>query len=101
MRVLLIAIMVAVVGCHSHQFSPKATNAPVASELEVMVSFLAQCYDDYIKNNTPLVIQDTFSIAALREGHELHDEFTKSLLAQASEEVPAELIRDFCAKSAS
>jgi hypothetical protein len=100
MRALFLVIFFLAAGCHGQQTPPAATSSAPAPEIDVVASFLADQYDYCIKSNTPLVIEDTFSIAMLKMGRESHEEFTRSLLSQASDEVPADLIRDFCAKNA-
>lgn len=120
MRVLLLAVVVVVFGCRteqpptgppkpasapkaseladSHENSPQAATAPYASELEVLVSFLTQHRD--LRRGKPLVIRDTFSVPGMN-GLESNDDdrYLQRLLSDASEQVPAELIRDFCAKN--
>ncbi|HOW73995.1 MAG TPA: hypothetical protein PKY77_25610 [Phycisphaerae bacterium] len=120
MRVSLLAITVVVVGCRTerpstgppkpasapeaseladrHESSPQPATAPYASELEVLVSFLTQHRD--LRRGHPLVIRDTVSVPGMN-GLELNDDdrYLQSLLSDASEQVPAELIRNFCAKN--
>lgn len=120
MRVAVLAIMVVVVGCRreqpptdppkatsapdaselvdSSEKSPTAATAPYAPELEVLVSFLTQ--HRHVRDSTLLVIEDPFSVPGMN-GLELHDDdkYLEGLLSEASEEVPADLIRDFCAKN--
>ncbi len=99
MRALLLVIIVCIVGCQKHQIISQPPSRPVTNEMDVVVSYLEQHYDYCIKSNTVVVIRDTFSVAMLQMGGESHEAFTKSLLSQASEQVPADLIRDFCAKN--
>ena len=64
----------------------------------MLVSFLGQKYSSYVSNNTPLVIADTFSsVIPLERDSQM--EAIKSLLSQASDQVPLDLIRDFCDKN--
>jgi hypothetical protein len=100
MRALLLAILMAVAGCQGQQATSSERVSPATNELDVLVAYLQQNYDNCIKSNTPLVIQDTFSVAMLHMGGRSYEAFTKSLLAEASERVPADLIRDFCARNA-
>jgi hypothetical protein len=100
MRALLLIIALVVAGCRSQQAPPAAASSPQAAELEVLVSFLSDYYKSSVQSNTSLVITDTFSIAMLRMGHESHEKLTRSLLSHASDEIPTDLIRDFCAKNA-
>ncbi len=99
MGALLLIITLVVAGCQGQRTPPTAASSPDASELDVVVSFLTHRYDYCIRSNTPLVIEDTFSIAMLRMGGESQEGFTRSLLSQATDEVPADLIRDFCTKN--
>jgi hypothetical protein len=68
------------------------------SEVEVVASLLQQDYGDSISNNIPLVLQESLSVSGLTIW-ETHEQLTKSLLSQASEQAPADLIRDFCDKN--
>lgn len=99
MRALFLAFVIAVAGCQTHQAASTAAVSPSSNEVDVVVAYLRQHYDYCIKTNTPLVIEDTFSVAMLHMGESSYEAFTKSLLSQASERVPADLIRDFCAKN--
>lgn len=98
-RAILFALVVCVVGCQKQQAAARFPGPADTNEMAVVVSYLEQHYDYCIKSNTPLVIEDTFSIAMLLAGDESQEAFTKSLLSAASEEVPIDLIRDFCAKN--
>lgn len=98
MRAFLLVMLAVIVGCDDLHTTSSVANTPKASELDVVVSCLAQRYEDCVKSNIPLIIEDTCSIDMLYS-NESHDQFTKSLVLQASKEVPADLIRDFCAKN--
>jgi len=100
MRSLLLIIALVAAGCRTYPTESTVTSASTTSELDVVVSFLADHYDYCMKSNTPLVVEDTFSIAMLHMSDESHEELTRSPLSQASDEVPADLIRDFCDKNA-
>jgi len=99
MRALLIMFMLAFAGCGSQPTEPAVRNAPDAPEVDVVVSLLTHDYDNSVRRKTPLVVEATFSIAMLRLG-DSHAKFAQSLLSRASDDVPADLIRDFCAKNA-
>jgi hypothetical protein len=100
MRALLLIIALGVAGCRSQTTPPPVVGSPQTSELDVLVAFLSDNYKGTIQSNTPLVIEDAFSISMLDGGRDPSEEFTRWLLAQASDEAPADLIRDFCAKNA-
>lgn len=100
MRVLLLIIALSATGCHSQRSPPAVASSKGVSEMDVVVSFLAKQYDYCVKSNTPLVIEDTFSIDMLNMERKSQEEFTRSLVSQASDEIPADLIQDFCAKNA-
>ena len=77
---------------------PRRLRLPLPKdEMDVIVSFLQQRYGAYVPADTPLVIEDTFAIALFGQSH---SEFSRSLLSQASDRVPADLIKDFCDKNA-
>ena len=97
MRVLIALFLVVLTGCGARRHTSPASAASPHDEMEVIVSFLQQQYGSDISTNTPLVIEGTFSVMKFQKSH---DEFTRSLLSDASERVPSELIRDFCDKNA-
>lgn len=67
-------------------------------ELDPLVSFLQGYYSDVIKGGKPLVIVEKTTLGALLLGTS-YQEFVESLMKQASAEVPAELVKDFCDKN--
>lgn len=100
MRILLAIIALALAGCSGPPATLAVAKAPEASEMDVVVSLLSHNYDHSVRRKTPLVVEDAFSIAMLQMGGDSHEKFARSLLSQASDDVPADLIRDFCAKNA-
>lgn len=96
--VLLVALVA--VGCLGHRNTPALANATTASELDVIVALLKPLCRSSDGSRIPLVIMDTFSIEGLTMGTGTGDKFKQSLLSQASDKVPADLISDFCAKNA-
>jgi hypothetical protein len=95
----LFAMSFAVIGCRPHLKASSIAPEPKASELDVLVSFLGQEFNSCVSNDTPLVIADTFSsVIPLERDSQM--EAIKSLLSQASDQVPSDLIRDFCDKNA-
>ena len=68
-----------------------------AREMDVLVSFLQKRYGFALTAGAPLVIDDTFFAGNVGQSS---DEYARSLLADASARVPADLIRDFCGKNA-
>jgi hypothetical protein len=95
MRPFAAIILLILTGCGQQRQVPTATASPTL-EIDVIVSFLQERYGAHLPTGTPLVIEDTFSIAHLGQSH---TEFTRSLLSQASDSIPADLIRDFCDKN--
>ena len=67
------------------------TKAP--SEVDVAVSILGNLYKDTIQSKVPLVIESELSSGMLPEPTK------KSLLAEASKEIPKDLILDYCDKN--
>jgi len=67
-------------------------------ELDPLVSLLQNWYSETITSGKPLVIEEKTGLGLLLIG-ESFEEFEKSLVTKASDQVPAELIKDFCAKN--
>jgi hypothetical protein len=91
-HLLFLVVSLALVGCAT---SARYTNTQDA-ELDVIVSFLDQEYDG--RSNTSFVIEDIFSVATVYG--ETPKQRERSLVSAASKTVPADLIKDFCAKNA-
>ena len=96
--VLLAALVAA--GCVGHQKKPAVVQSITTSELDVIVALLKSQSRSSDRSPIPLVIMDTFSMAGLTVGSGTGEKFKQSLLSQASDKVPADLINDFCAKNA-
>ncbi len=67
-------------------------------ELDPLVSYLKASYSKAIKDGRRLIIEDTTDVEHLHF-REPYQELADKLLRQASEEVPAQLIRDFIEKN--
>lgn len=98
MRLFVATILLILTGCGQRLDVSTTIGQSRTIEVDVIVSFLQQDYGSYLPPHIPLVIEDTFSISHLYVGQS-HDEFTRSLLSQASDRVPIDLIKDFCDKN--
>ena len=96
MRSFIAIILLVLTGCGQQRHAPTSVVSSPALESDVIVSFLQERYGSRLLAGVPLVIEDTFSIEHLGQSY---SEFTRSLLSQASDRVPADLIRDFCDKN--
>lgn len=67
-------------------------------ELDPLVSFLRASFAREIAAGKKLIIEDHVDLHLLHRG-ESYDEMVASLMKEASEQVPAEMIRDFCDKN--
>jgi len=92
---LLFAISATVTGCRKSS-SPQKT-PEISTEVDVAFAYLS---DHYNSSNTPLVIHDTFSLGTLNLYSETQGKIDQYIKNHASEEIPADLIQDFCAKNA-
>ena len=79
-------ILLVLTGC-GRQSSPTV-------EIDVIVSFLQERYASDIPVGTPLVIEDKLS------ERRFESEVARALLAKAPDRIPADLIGDFCNKTA-
>jgi hypothetical protein len=91
MRFIIAIILLVLTGCG------QKTIHSSKDEIGVIVAFLQTKYGSYISAGTPLVIKDTLSCALLGQSHEAS---TLSLLSGASDDIPEDLIKDFCDKNA-
>lgn len=98
MRTLIAIILLALIGCGQQRHVSTAIVASRTDEIDVITSLLRERYGSYVPVGTPLVINDMFCTTHL-EIDQSRDEFERSLLSQASNRIPADLIRDFCAKT--
>jgi len=98
MRVFVAILLLILTGCGQQRSVPSIAATSQTVEVDVIVSFLQQRFVSHVPAGTPPVIEDTFSISHLYLSQS-HDEFTRSLLSQASDRVPSDLIRDFCNKN--
>jgi hypothetical protein len=79
--------------------TPRENAAADQDELDVITSYLSQLSNFHTNSQQPFVVNGTY-ISVPHEGS--YGEFEKSLLDQAPahDGIPAELIHDFCAKTA-
>jgi len=66
MRALLLLMVLVTAECYGQPTPSVAAGSSIAPEVDVVVAFLTHSYPDCVKSNAALVIEDTFSIAALR-----------------------------------
>jgi hypothetical protein len=113
-RLLCLLSLITVGGCGSGSSQPPApppaeTPARVPSsrppaiatgdpELDPLVSYLKTAFAEAIKDGHRLVIMDTTNLDDLNFGRP-YQKLVDGLLRQASDQVPAEMIRDFCEKN--
>ncbi|WP_210420219.1 hypothetical protein [Aquisphaera giovannonii] len=69
-------------------------------ELDPLVSYLKASFADEIKDGHRLVIQDRTKVEILHFP-EPYQDLVDKLLRQASDQIPADMIRDFCEKNRS
>jgi hypothetical protein len=67
-------------------------------ELDPLVSYLKASFTAAIKDGHRLVIMDTTDVQDLHSGTPYQD-LVDGLLSEASDQVPADMIRDFCEKN--
>lgn len=81
--------------CHGPSAKAVSTGDP---ELDPLVSFLRARYAEEIRSGKPLIIEDHADLHLLHM-ETPYQEFVASLLKEASDRVPAEMIRDFGGKN--
>ncbi len=97
MRSFIAIIILVLTGCGRLNHAPTTVATSPTLEMDVIVSILQERFGAHLPNGTSLVINSTFSIDGFGQSY---DEFTRSLLSEASDQVPSDLIRDFCQKNA-
>jgi len=96
--VCVIIALIALVGCDSQRRTAATTVLTSEDEIDVIVSFLQTEYVSKIPAATPLVIRDTLTVADI-QNRQSPEKFAQSLLSEASDRVPKDLIKDFCGKN--
>jgi hypothetical protein len=92
MRLIIAILFLCLTGCGQHwPVSTPFVSSPTL-ETDVIVSFLQKRYGSRLPADAQLVIGDTFS----SDGH---GQSPGELMSQASDRIPADLIRDFCDKN--
>jgi hypothetical protein len=78
LRTLIFVAAFSIAGCQDHQPPAAVAKSTHTPELDVVASYFGEDYKPHVNGNTPLVINDTFSIQMLNMSSESHEEFTKS-----------------------
>jgi len=98
MAIVTVIVLLVLAGCGAKHHISASPGVSEGAEIDVVVSFLQQQYSAQIAAGTPFVIKNSLSVAELHPDAS-YSEFSSSLLSEASEEIPPDLIADFCAKN--